>query len=385
MLPSGTGTAVDGPAEDTIDPNAPITGFTREVNELHHAFHFRFAGHVRLTRDLAALERLVADLELVRARIGAEAFQSEGRWQALMDMVDRRLDEYRAERGAVAQLQAASTPSDRRASVLTSQARIVLHRFTRHYAGQPRKSRDLARMREMVADLAQLFEGLRPLAEHIHLRTVAEEIGAVGGLLDLLRAEEREISGARRAGSLLDKSRNWQDLLAKVQTDWQREVLSQARPLRRPGLVQRYVDELDGILEGLMTVRHANLPDEHELATARAATLLARWHDELAAVRTERDALTAADLARLLWTAAQEAWQRFVERWSGEPFSAPEIAWLRDLADAVEELERQLASLACPGFEGVPDARLASLRDGLVTIERTLDQTVSWHEAGGER
>lgn len=354
------------------------------MNQIHSEFHHHYAGQVRMTRDLAGLDVLMAALEELRKRAVAESGQSEGRWQALLDLIDRRLGEYQSERGAVAQIQASATPSDRQAAQLTARARLVLHRFVRHFAGQPRKTRDIQRLHEVLADLEALFDRLRPVAHAIQLRSVAEEIGAVGGFLDLLRAEEHELLLARRSGSLLQQSQNWINLLTILDASWQSEVLAQPRLTRRPGLVSRYVAAMDGIVDGLMTTRHANLPDEHEMSLAAAARELVRWQDDLAALEAERLATEPALLAEALWQRAQELWQDYAGTQRPAPdnalAAAEERRYLSQLADQLDELERQLSDLhdQAPALIAAP--RLAWVRDSLVAIEQAHDLLAAWLE-----
>ncbi len=328
-----------------------------------------------MTRDLGQLQQLVADVAAMRQEAAAAAEHSEGRWAALLDMVDRRLQDYQAECGAVAQIQAAASSHDRRASVLTTRARLVLHRYVRHFAGRPRRGRDLARMAEIRSALLELFDALRPLAGAIHTRSVAEEIGAVGGFLDFFAAEQAELERARDSGSLLDRSQTLQDMLVVLEQGWQREVVAVDRLLRRPGLVQRYIAGLDGVLEGLMQVRHANLPDHHELATQRAAALLGRWQDELVAVQQARQLCAATTLIDQLLDHASA----LAEPWLQDraPWTAAERQWLGDLADALDEAEQQVAALASEGLEARLALRWAWLRDVLVGVERDYDSTAT--------
>lgn len=371
-------------SEAAIDPHTPIAALAREMNQIHSEFHHHYAGQVRMTRDLSGLDVLLAALEGLRERAVAESGHSEGRWQALLDLIDRRLDEYQSERGAVAQIQASATSADRQAAQITARARLVLHRFVRHFAGQGRKTRDIERLREILLDLDGLFGQLRPLAHAIHLRSVAEEIGAVGGFVDLLRAEEQELQLARRGGSLLQQSQNWQELLRSLAAGWAMEVQAQPRALRRPELVARYVAALDGIVDGLLTTRHANLPDDHEMALAAATRDLVRWQDELLALQSERQAAEPDLLAEALWQRAQELWQDHAGTQRAAPDNAQAAAderrYLSQLADQMDEIERQLSDLHDLSPALVVAPRLAWLRDSLVAVELAHDQLAAWLE-----
>lgn len=359
----------------------PIAALARQANQLHDDYLSRYCGHVRLTRNLPALDRLIdhARSLCARAQSHAEdqpAQQGEERWQALAGILQRRLDEYTAERGAVAQIQAAAGTNDLRASALTSRSRLVLHRYVRHFAGMPRRSRDLQRLLEMTADLQALADALRPVSVGIHLRSVAEEIGAVNGFVAFFRAEAEEIAQARRSGSLADQSDNWSALLGDLHAGWQQEVLGQPPETRRLGLIDRYVAALDAVVDGLATVSHANLPESHGEALSRATAMLGLWQ----AVAAEAVALHGTAPPALRRTAllnrAESLWQTFRGRWSGELLHHSERTWLCQIADAMDEVERQLAELTAHD-EAEPQAELARVRDRLVLVEKTFDGTTA--------
>ena len=344
----------------------------RSANRLHESFVLRYAGHVRLTRDLDGLDRLIDGLRQVQTQAKQRAANSEGRWQSLLGIIERRLDEYTHERGAVAQIQAAAGTNDRRASLLTSRARLVLHRYVRHFAGQSRRGRDLELLREMTLDLQQLASALRPVSAGIHLRTVAEEIGAVQGFVDFFRAEFEEITLARRSGSRIEQSELLAQLIADLAQCWERQVLGQDKATRRLALVERLVAALDGALDALLTIAHANMPPEHEEAVRAATTRLVVWQAELQATVDAHAALLPSERAEALWNRGEALFAQFRGRWSGELQHPSEQTWLGEMADALDEVERQLVQYAESGVE-VPTERLARLRDGLVLIEKSFD------------
>ncbi|MSQ83751.1 MAG: hypothetical protein EXR77_12845 [Myxococcales bacterium] len=356
------------------DPAAAeaITALARSANRLHESFVLRYAGHVRLTRDLDGLDRLIDSLRQVQTQAQRSAAHAEGRWQALLGIIERRLDEYTHERGAVAQIQAAAGTNDRRASLLTSRARLVLHRYVRHFAGQSRRGRDLELLREMTMDLDELATALRPVSAGIHLRTVAEEIGAVQGFVDFFRAEFEEISLARRSGSRIEQSELLAQLIADLARRWEREVLGQGKATRRLGLIQRLVAALDGALDALLAIAHANMPPEHDEAVQVATARLVFWQAELQATVDAHVALSPSERAEALWNRGEALFAQFRGRWYGELQHPSEQTWLSEMADALDEVERQQVQYAESGVE-VPVERLARLRDGLVLVEKSFD------------
>ncbi len=359
------------------EDSPPVVVLARQLAELNHAWTLHYDGHVRLTRKLSGLDRLLERLEALQETAAAEAERSAGRWQLLLGVVQRRLEQWQQERGAIAQLQAAAHDRDRQAALLTSRARFVLHRYVRHFAGHGRRNRDLQRLSEMHADLQAFFEQLRPLATRgIHLRTVAEEIGAVGGFVQFFAAELAEIGAARQAGSLNDQSNTWGSVLQTLKEGWQSEVLSTERTLRRPALVQRYATAMDEALEGLMTIRHANLPDVHEQRLQEAATLAARWQDEATATAAAATEWTGEARRAALLARAQNLYVAWRSQTRLEP-QPGDRSWLGPLCDQLDEVERQWTDAALQAASHDADLLasddLAWIRDTLVAMERAFD------------
>lgn len=374
-----------GPATHALDGAAQahsIAALARAANQLHDDYLLRYAGHVRLTRDLSGLDRLIDSLRQVQTLAQQRAGHSEGRWQSLLGIVERRLDEYTHERGAVAQIQAAAGTNDRRASQLTSRARLVLHRYVRHFAGQSRRDRDVQRLREMTADLEALAQALRPVSAGIHLRSVAEEIGAVQGFVEFFRAEIVEIEEARQSGGRAEQAEALATVLAGLRDGWAREVADQPIATRRLGLCARYVAAIDEVLEALLTVAHANLPPEHEATVRTATALLDAWQRETDRTRSALDAITRQEHAEALWNRADALFAEFRGRWTGEYRHPSERLWLAEVADALDEVERQLAEFAAEP-ELAPADRIARLRDALVLVEKTYDGTTAASQGGG--
>ncbi len=347
------------------------------MDDLHLRFQLHFADHVRLTRDLAQLDRLIHDVEgVVREANQLALAQADAAWNRLFERAERRLRTYVEARGAIAQAQSVAGLRDRDASQLTARARLVLHRYVRHFAGQDRRTRDPLRLQEMLSDLTVLAEALRPLLGKIQVPSVAEEMDAVGEFLGFFHAERREVDQAWHSGGRDDQSRALGAVADDLYATWRLLVAAEDRVLRRPALVQRLIGSLDRVLEGLMTIRHANMPDEHEQRIAKAARELVRWQDEATATQAERDPVATHDLRDRLLLRAQVVFRSWREQLSGDLVDR-DLNLVRGLCDRMDEIERQLTDLATADATLVPPVDLAWVRDVLVAMERTFDQVVA--------
>lgn len=352
----------------------------RRLDELHLRYQLRFADHVRLTRDLEQLDVLITEVEAVveQARQAAPPPEQlgDGQWERLFDCADRRMRGYVEARGAIAQAQSVAGLRDRDASLLTSRARLVLHRYVRHFAGHDRRTRDLGRMDEIIADLLAIFLELRPMMGRIQVPSVGEEIEAVNQFLGFFHAERREIEEAWRSGGRDDQSRALGVVADDLYEAWHLLVADEDRAMRRPALLDRLVGSLDRVLEALMTISHANMAEDHEIRVARAARDLVRWQDEREASAQARQALPDDKLVEGLRQRAQGIFKAWRDQMTGE-LASRDLGQVRGLCDRLDEVERQLAEVAERSATHADPAlasKLAWTRDVLVAMERTYDQ-----------
>lgn len=262
---------------------------------------------------------------------------------------------------------------DRDASVLTARARLALHRYVRHFAGLPKRTRDLARLREIISDLQDLQDQLDPMIGRIQVPSVGEEIAALAAFQAFLQAEMTETQTVLRHCGRLALSEALGQVADELHRAWQAEVLSEDRPLRRPGLLRRLIGAADEVLDGLMAVGHANLPPEHEERVARVARALVRWQDELAASEAARAALSQGELRLRLLTRAHDLFRQYREQLSGA-HAHRDLRAIAVLCDRADEVERQLTELDQPLLDEDFHRELAWLRDVLVAMCRTFDQ-----------
>jgi hypothetical protein len=130
-----------------------LAGCRRWAALLAARYGRHFAGQPRLTRDSGLLEELTVDLGRIRAQVCAiaEAVDTGG----LEDELDGRLTQYAAELGEISDALGQASPEARQAALLAV-AHQQLTDYARHFAGQPRISRDLGRLDRMLATLGRI-------------------------------------------------------------------------------------------------------------------------------------------------------------------------------------------------------------------------------------
>lgn len=317
------------------------------------------------------LDQLIRESEeIVELATAVAGQRPQDDWPRLHAAVERRLEAYTEARGAIAQAHAVAGLRDREASLLTGRARLVLHRYVRHFAGQSRRTRDPGRLEEMIDDLQVLWKLLDPLMKRLQVPSVAEEVHAVGQFIGFFEAERAQLREAWHSGSRLEQSEGLGVVIANLHLDWNTLVVPTPRHARRLGLLDRLIGSLDLALETLMALRHANMPEAHEERLALASRLLVAWQDERQkTLDVQQEIQTSEDELREMGRALYQTWR---EQVTGERANR-DRQWLAVLCDRTEEIER-LLTLRQPERA---DPELLWLRDVLVAMERSYDSVVA--------
>jgi len=343
----------------------------QQSDRLQLRFQLHFADHVRLTRDLKQLQQLVAASQTLLDEIARQIdLDRTPAWEKLLLVVQRRQKTYVEAQGAIAQAQSVAGLRDLAASQLTSRGRLILHRYVRHFAGRSRKTRDLVLLRAIIDDLLLLWRPLEPMLPRIQVPSVAEEIDALGQFLGFFHAELQEIRTGQQSGSRLDQIAAFAVRQTELQSRWQTHWTQVSENIRRIQVLQQLVASLDALLEAMMTIRHANLPDSFETAIAQVARELVRWQDALAAATAARHLQEPSQLHRLLVQQSSALFSQYRQQLSGE-IGSRNRAVLLQLCDQMDDVEQGLQALV--GQLDVAED-LVFIRDVLVAAGRTYDQ-----------
>jgi hypothetical protein len=326
------------------------------LSELEATYRLRFHGHGRLTRDVRVLDGLRSAL------LGLADDPATD--EALHARIAQLREDWQNDRAGIAQAQAQANAAELQASHLTLQARLVLHRYVRHFSGRPRRNRDQALLAEIVADLQRIGGQLRPLRAQLQLTVVQQEVDAIGEFIGFFLSERGEVAAAWQAGSLADRSRAAAECIEELAATWQALVASTPPALRRPETLQRMVASLAAALDTLHGLQHANLPAVHSERIARASGLSSTWQSETDRSAAARARLPTAELGQVLAAHAAEV----VVEWQASPDASVEV--LCGWCDRLDDLERQLRALTP---EYVAAEVVDGVRDALVVLERSHD------------
>ena len=341
------------------------------ANDVRYALHF--AGHPRLTRRPELLASMLADAEAILADVRSLKTGSDR--QAITQSAERQRDLYRSERQAVVQLQAQMGPLAREASLLGSRANLLFHRYTRHFAGQNRASRDGTYLRDMIAELSQIHAQMQAILADQDIDGLRADIAVVEGRLVQFRTESTNIAAAQteaapdeQAGALANVANN---LFAQYKTNF----AGLPRVTRRPELLVRLIEALEAVRERMKALQAQGLNDEHNLQNIGIVeNRLQLWTQELAAIRTERQTSSFATMVRDLATATDAELESYGQHFAGQSRRTRDLSKLSDILDRLDEVERQMARLDQVQDDADNALHLAVVRDAMTMYQNEYDE-----------
>jgi hypothetical protein len=331
-------------------------------------YETHFAGQPRITRDPALLERLIAELRTVADQ--AAALPASADRNAVQSRAREQIGLYTAELAAIRKAQDEG-PEAIEAHYLIEWSRFTFQRYRRHFAGQSRSTRDLGLLAEMIADLKRIKAEMEALLKVRTDTALTEMRDRVDQNLQLYLDERGEIVVARGAGTPEQQS----DVLASIANDqfalYGRHFAGKSRLSRRPGLLQRIIDNLDVIRDRMETVRDGGLDNPNlgrniQIVNDRATF----YRGELEAIRTARREATMADLVSALGGAANEVFDEYRANFAGHDRRTRDLARLGHICEALYEVGRQMDELDRARPDDTNSTNLGIVLDTLRLYER---------------
>ncbi len=181
------------------DPAERVGTLATLANAQFAAYRTLFGGKPRASRSLRALDRITVSLERLSREMGDPAVLAAGGAQAAdnLRLVEQQLAGCRAERGAIAEAQAAMRPSER-AGHLGAAANEVFKAYRIHFAGQDRRTRDLPLMDQLCERLAELEGEMFDLASQGAGRANADNLEVVRRTWSSYEDEREKIREAQQ-------------------------------------------------------------------------------------------------------------------------------------------------------------------------------------------
>jgi hypothetical protein len=327
---------------------------TAAIDALHDRYRRSFAGRPRSTRDIGALDAIIADAE----RLSASA---DGAGRAVLD---ERIALYRRERTEIAEVQSGG-PEAAAAWRLVEWSRVTNARYLRTFAGQSRLTRDLGLLDEIAQEERARLAAF-PATTDARLVAQRQQIASNA---DLYAREAAQIRTSRareaptRLASLLATLANAQ--FAAYRAHFQ----GQSRGTRREAALQRIVGALDAIRAQMETVRDLGVrTDAHLGNLAKVTDRVAHFRGELEKIRAARASMSADSIARALGDDANAVFRAYRAEFAGQSRATRDADRLAALCDGLHEIARTMDGLVDGG--SMNTGNLGIVLDQLASFER---------------
>lgn len=339
----------------------------RRAEQIHARYDAHFAGQPRVSRDATLLDTLVEETDKLLATLGDDADA-----RALRESLTKNRDLYQREAKAVREAQGA--PSEVLAAhELAAWAQFTFNRYRRHFAGQPRATRDLGLLAELIDDLVRVERGLAGLSNRSDDPMIGSTLEQVRGSLELYRGEQSAVAEARGAGTLQEQA----DILASVANAqfglYRAHFAGKSRVSRRPALLERIVASLEQAGERMRALSAQGLhADGNRRNVEIVGERVALYREELDHVRSARQGTSFTQLVSELGAAANEVFSSYREHFAGRDRGGRDPALLSEMCDALYDLARQMDDLDRVREDDSNQHNLAVVLDHLRLYEREL-------------
>jgi hypothetical protein len=352
-----------------------IEALKQQIDDLSSEYAARFAGHSRVTRELADIEGLVTRAKQVVGKLEAlPKSAKDPEVEALVDLAKSNLQLYQTERTAIAEAKQGG-PAMVEFAALGTQANFVFARYRRHFAGKSRNTRDLGLLAEMVDDLQKLQTRMKTLIAGKSDQRMQDDLELVGTNIKLYVAERGEIVESRNAGTAEEQA----DVLAEVANlqfqVYQDHFASKSRLTRRPELLQRMIDNLKLVKERMEALKKGGVSSESNTKNIDIVQAnVDMYVTELAEIRKARSGVKLADLMGNLGSAANDVMTEYRENFAGKERATRDLDLLSKLADQLGEIFRQMTALQRAEKNEMNARNMSIVNDNLVMLESEYEE-----------
>ncbi len=341
----------------------------QKVNALSQRYDARFANKPRATRNLEELDELIEGMEDA-IKEGQRLLNGDNSLlREVLDTAKQNLERYTEERAAIARVKQEG-PEVAMAANLAMWANFVFDEYHRHYAGKNRATRDIGRLEEMLAELESIQEDmLALLAKKPDLKQTKDDLAVVESNIEMYDSELENILSARTQGSRDEQASALANAANEQFTVYNTLFAGKGRTTRRPGLLERVIKNLKGILNMMRDLNSKGYRSESNTKNISIVQQnLKTYHTELAAIQEAREDASLEDLAGMLGGAANDVMEEYRQNFAGLSRATRDLDLLTALCDEMYEIALQMRQIqdAEPGLK-INTGNLSIVADNLVT------------------
>jgi hypothetical protein len=335
-----------GRAKPRTMSESTLESLEKELAELDARYEEGYAGKDRHAVDPGGLEELS-----LRATKGKEKLAALGALTAsdnaatLTQAFAERFELYQRE---LVMVRAAKEmgPTFERFSNEGTAANFVFDRYTRHFAGQSRDTRDLGLLKELIEELKQIKKRMNALAGKKLPEPMANDIALVQQNIERYQVEEREIPRAQADGTAEDQANRLASLANAQFAIYQGFFAGQSRLTRRPALLVRVIENLKSYRAKMFDLKSRGLASDSNNGNIGIVDgRIAAYEKELVEIRKVRSDNKLVDIMGALGNSANDLFTEYRNDFAGKDRANVNLAQLGSLIDRLDEIRRQMEDL----------------------------------------
>jgi hypothetical protein len=323
-----------------------LEALEKELADLDARYEEAYAGKDRSSVETGPLQELLARTKAGKEKISALGALTAGdNAAALTAGFDERLALFQRELEMIRAAKDMGTGFER-FSIEGSAANFVFDRYTRHFAGQSRDTRDIGLLKELTEELRQIKKRMIALGGKKLPEPMAKDIELVQQNIDRYVIEEKEIPRAQADGTPEERA----DRLARLANSqfavYQAFFAGQARVSRRPALLVRVIENLKSYRAKMFDLKSRGLDSESNTNNIGIVDgRVAAYEKELVEIRKVRSDLKLVDIMGTLGNSANELFEEYRRDFAGKDRKTVSLEQMSLLIDRLDELRRQMEDL----------------------------------------
>lgn len=302
------------------------------LNRIEERYRTRFAGHPRGSRDPDDLEALVTELDTLAGQPADDATKAR---------ISTAHAAYTKELAAIRD--ALAVPFAAAATRLRTWSDLSMSRYQRSFAGQDRRTRDVALLEEITDDLSAIGTAMTAVHAEAPVHRLGDMLANIERVLPLYRTEIDNIRAARKTGSLPEQGSRLADLANAQFARYTMLFAKQSRLSRHPRTLERILAGLEDIRRAMQSLKlsgfiNANNDQNIVLVDER----LRAFRKELTAIRETQNKQSLSERVSSLATAANELFSSYRDHFSGKPREQAEPSLLNQLFERLWPIAREM-------------------------------------------
>lgn len=319
----------------------------KELEQIDREYATDFAGHSRLTRDIAQIDRMIKRAASIVERADQIPAAARGAdLTKLRDAAANSVELYKQERAAIARAQEVG-PAFEQFSVEATSANFVFGRYMRHFAGQDRSTRDVALLGELVDDLRQIDKRMTQILSEKKSADFEKDRQVVRDNLKQYQDEIELIEQAQKAGTPEEQASALANVANSQFAIYQTHFAGEPRVSRRPALLMRVVGTLKKTRERMVALKEGGLSVEfNDKNISVVEDRLGVYENELAEVRKIRQATPMTEIMGELGGAANKLFDEYRSNFADKPRTQADLTRLGNICDKLSEIRRQMVEMS---------------------------------------